>query len=225
MVSFVERKLHDGTPQASYLRIIALVDRLFTLSEGTSEEVTSEGQVICSKLMFLVDEMDNVMKAKTYYAMGCFHASIGNLKKEKGYLETARNLLQDADANSSLMTSVSDIAEIEVKLNGSNASSDVDSLRKRYEETSAKSGRETTLTIDAGVSLAKVLRSVDRNIEAEKLLANLVATSRRVHGEDHHCTKSAASALQGVTEELFEDPSRTKSEFDDINIEDWFQSI
>ena len=118
---------------------------------------------------------------------------------------------------------MSDIAEIEVKLNGSNASSDVDSLRKRYEETLAMSGRETSLTIDAGVSLAKAFRSADRHIEAEKLLANLVATSRRVHGEDHPCTKSAATALQGVTDELLEDPSSTKSEFDDI--EGWFQSI
>lgn len=221
MVSFVERKLHDGTPQASYLRMIALVDRLFILSEGNSEKDTSEGQVICSKLMFLMDGMDNIMKAKTYYAMGCFHGSIGNLKMEKAYLETARNLFQDADAD--LTTSVSDIAEIEVKLNGSNASSDVDSLRKRYEETLATSGRETTLTIDAGVALAKALRSADRHIEAEKLLANLVATSRRVHGEDHQCTKSAATALQGVTDELLEDPSSTKSEFDDI--EGWFQSM
>lgn len=224
-MSFVERKLHDGTPQASYLRIIALIDRLFILSEGTDEEGTSEGQVICSKLTFLMDEMDNAMKAKTYYAMGCFHGSIGNLKNEKGYLKMARNLLQDTDAdtNSNMMTSVSDIAEIEVRLNGSNSSSDVDSLRKQYEETLVRSGPESTLTIDAGVSLAKALRSADRNIEAEKLLANLVATSRRVHGEDHHCTKSAATALQGVTDELLGDPSSTNSEFDDV--EAWFQSI
>eukprot|EP00986_Skeletonema_menzelii_P006520 scaffold2479_cov153-Skeletonema_menzelii.AAC.7 len=218
MVSFVERKLHDGTPRASHLRIIALLDRLFVLSSGAHEEGSSEGQVICSKLMFLMDDgMDCAMKAKTYYALGCFHGSIGSLKKAKGYLETARNLFQDADSDTS---SVSDIAEIELKLNGSNTSIDVDSLRKQYEETLAKSGRETTLTIDAGVSLAKALRSADRNFEAEKLLANLVATSRRVHGQDHNCTKSALNALQELT---LEAPSSIDSEFEDI--EGWFQSV
>ncbi|KAL7501363.1 hypothetical protein ACHAWT_010771 [Skeletonema menzelii] len=217
MVSFVERKLHDGTPRASHLRIIALLDRLFVLSSGAHEEGSSEGQVICSKLMFLMDGMDSAMKAKTYYALGCFHGSIGSLKKAKGYLETARNLLQDADSDTS---SVSDIAEIELKLNGSNTSIDVDSLRKQYEETLAKSGRETTLTIDAGVSLAKALCSADRSCEAEKLLVNLVATSRRVHGQDHNCTKSALKALQGLTLEV---PSSIDSEFGDI--EGWFQSI
>eukprot|EP00986_Skeletonema_menzelii_P004227 scaffold1443_cov166-Skeletonema_menzelii.AAC.4 len=62
------------------------------------------------------------------------------------------------------------MAEIELKLHCCNASN-IDSLRKEYEETSAKSGRETTFTINAGVSLAKALHSADRNIEAEKLLA------------------------------------------------------
>mmetsp|Transcript_24833 Transcript_24833/g.49651 ORF Transcript_24833/g.49651 Transcript_24833/m.49651 type:complete len:387 (+) Transcript_24833:115-1275(+) len=221
MVSFVERKLHDGTPRASYLRIVALVDRLFVLSAGSNNAGTSEGQVICSKLMFLMDGMDSVMKARTYYALGCFYSSSGSLKKSKAYLETARNLLQDADDDSD--SSVRDIADIEIKLNCSSASSDVDSLQSRYEETFAKSGRETTLTIDAGVALAKALHSSDRHIEAEKLLANLIATSRRVHGQDHHCTKSAATALQGLTNELLEDPSSTDSEFGDID--GWFKSI
>ena len=222
-MSFVERKLHDGTPRASYLRIVALVDRLFALSALTNNAGASEGQVICSKLMFLMDGMDSVMKARTYYALGCFHGSSGSLKKTKAYLEIARNLFQDADDDTD--SSVRDgIADIEIKLNGINASSDVDSLRSQYEETLAKSGRETTLTIDAGVALAKALHGSDRNIEAEKLLANLVATSRRVHGQDHHCTKSAATALQGLTNELLEDPSSTDdSEFGDID--GWFRSI
>ena len=221
-MSFVERKLHDGTPRASYLRIVALVDRLLALSALTNKAGESEGQVICSKLMFLMDGMDSVMKARTYYALGCFYGSSGSLKKSKAYLETARNLLQDADDDSD--SSVRDIADIEIKLNCSNASSgDVDSLQSRYEETLAKSCRETTLTIDACVALAKALHSSDRHIEAEKLLANLVATSRRVHGQDHHCTKSAATALQGLKNELLEDPSSTDSEFGDID--GWFKSI
>ena len=223
-MSFVERKLHDGTPRASYLRIFALVGRLFVLSAGTNNAGTSEadGQVFCSKLMFLMDEMDSVMKARTYYALGCFYGSIGSLNKSEAYLETARNLLQDADDSDS---SVRDIADIEIKLNDndSHASSDVDSLRSRYEEMLSKSGRETTLTIDAGVALAKALHSSDRHIEAEKLLANLVSTSRRVHGQDHHCTESAATALHGLTNELLEDPSSTDSEFGDID--GWFKSI
>eukprot|EP00984_Skeletonema_dohrnii_P032080 scaffold25496_cov80-Skeletonema_dohrnii-CCMP3373.AAC.3 len=223
MVSFVERKLHDGTPRASYLRIVALVDRLFALSALTNNAGASEGQVICSKLMFLMDGMDSVMKARTYYALGCFHGSSCSLKKAKAYLEMARSLFQDAgdDTDSSVRH---DIADIEIKLNGINASSsDVDSLRRRYEETLAKRGRETTLTIDAGVALAKALHGSDRNIEAEKLLANLLATSRRVHGQDHHCTKSAATALQGLTNEFLKDPGSTDSKFGDID--GWFRSI
>ena len=131
----------------------------------------------------------------------------------------ARNMLQDADSSDT--SSVSDIAEIELKLDGSSASIDVDSLRKQYEETLAKSGgRETTLTIDAGVSLAKAIRIADRNIEAEELLANLVATSRHVHGQDHCCTKSALTALEGLR---LEKPMSIDSEFGDI--EGWFQSV
>lgn len=219
MVSFVERKLHDGTPRASHLRIDALLDRLFVLSSRPQEEGSPEGQVICSKLMFLMEGMDSTMKAKTYYALGCFHSSIGHFKKSNGFLEMARNMLQDAaDSETS---SGSEIAEIENKLNRSiDESIDVDSLRKQYEETIAKSGRETILTINAGVSLAKALYSADRKTEAEKLLANLVATSRRVHGQDHNCTKSAVTALQGLT---LEDPSSIDSEFGDI--EGWFQSV
>ena len=162
-----------------------------------------------------MDGMDCAMKAKTYYALGSFHVSIVSLKKAKTYLEMARNLLHDTDSGTS---SVCDIAEIELKLNCYNVS--VDSLRKHYEATLAKSGQETTLTIDAGVSLAKALHSADRSIEAKKLLAKLVATSRRVHGQDHHCTKSALTALQGLTLEY---PSSIDSEFEDI--EGWFHSI
>ncbi|KAK1737788.1 hypothetical protein QTG54_011560 [Skeletonema marinoi] len=220
MVSFVERQLHDGTPRASYLRIVALVDRLLVLSALTNKAGESEGQVICSKLTFLMDGMDSVMKARTYFALGCFYGSSGSLTKAKAYLEMARNLFQEAEDDNS---SVRDIADIEIKLNGINSSSDVDSLRSRYEETLAKSGRETTLTIDAGVALAKALHGSDRNIEAEKLLANLLATSRRVHGQDHRCTKSAATALQGLTNELLEDPRSTDSGFGDVD--GWFRSI
>ena len=155
MVSFVERKLHDGTPQASHLRNVALLDRLFVLSAGTREGESSEGQVICAKLMFLTDAMDFSMKAKTYYALGCFHDRIGSLKKAKGFFETARNLLHDIDSNTS---SVSDIAE---------------------------------------------------------------ATSRRVHGKDHNCTKSVLTALQGLR--LEDRSSNIDSEFGDV--ERWFQSI
>ena len=92
-MSSVERKLH-GTPRASHLRIVALLDRLFVLSSCVYEQgLSDEGQVICAKLMFLTDAMDFAMKAMTYYALGCFHDSIGSLKKAKGFFETARNLL------------------------------------------------------------------------------------------------------------------------------------
>ena len=191
---------------------------MFLSSSGTREEGSSEGQVNCSKLMFLMDGMDCNMKAKAYYALGCYHGSIGCFRKSDGFLEMARNMLQDADSSDS--SSVSESAEIELKLDGSSTSIDVDSLRKQYEETLAKSGRETTLTIDAGVTLAKALRSADRNIEAEKLLANLVAISRHVHGQDHRCTKSALTVLEGLR---LEKPMSIDSEFGDI--EGWFQSV
>lgn len=136
-------------------------------------------------------------------------------KMAKGYLETARNLLQDSpgdDFNSNLMTTVRAIAEIEAKLNGNevkrDTSSDIDYCQKRYEEMLAKYGQNglfgkaCSATIDAGVALANALRSADRNIDAGKLLVDLVASSRRVHGKDHRCTKSATSALQILREEL-----------------------
>ena len=43
--------------------------------------------------MFFKDAMDFAMKAKTYYALGCFYDRIGSLKKAEGFFETARNLL------------------------------------------------------------------------------------------------------------------------------------
>lgn len=134
MVSFLERKLHSnggGTSRAAastYLRIVVLVDRLFVLCDAgtgnTTKEDMSEGQVICSKLSFLLEDMNSALKARTYYALGSFHFhGIGSLKMAKGYLEMARNLLlfQDSlpgndNSKSDFITTLNAISEIDDKL-------------------------------------------------------------------------------------------------------------
>jgi len=50
------------------------------------------------------------------------------------------------------------------------------------------------------VQLALALWKEFRTIEAERLLTNLIATSRRVHGLGHDCTTFAISAMQRVQE-------------------------
>ena len=203
MVTFVEGQLHDGTSRATTLRILALVDRLLVLcTEENDEEGTSEGQVICSKLVFLLNSMDSAMKACAYFALGCFQGSIDSLEKAKNYLETARNILQDKEdgSASNFPTSIGITAE--------NTSIDVDSLRIQYEVLLQKCsekccfGKEPSyVTVNAGRALSKAFQ------------------------DQCHCTKSTTSTMEGSMEDLlsFGDSSSTACELEDI--ECWFHSI
>ena len=149
--------------------------------------------------------MKSAMQARAYYAIGCFHGNVGSLSTAKEYCEKARDLLLDAGDKSSfnLITTVRAITEIDAKINGNgltrDASSDVEYLRRRYEEFLPYFGEETSSTIDAGVKLANALCKADRHEEAERLLSHLVSTSHRVHGPRHRCTQAAASALQTIS--------------------------
>jgi hypothetical protein len=67
-----------------------------------------------------------------------------------------------------------------------------------YRLYSAELGVEDAATINAGGNYAISLNNAKRGIEAEALLTNLVALSRRVHGPHHRITKSVELSLQWV---------------------------
>ena len=67
-----------------------------------------------------------------------------------------------------------------------------------YKLYSAELGAEDAATINAGGNYAISLNNAKRGIEAEVLLKNLVAVSRRVHGPHHRITKSVELSLQWV---------------------------
>ena len=207
-LSFIESQAHDDTSLAKYLHIVALIDRIFVLCSGNEEGKSSEGELLCSRLLSHINEMKSSIQARAYYAIGCFHGNIGSLSTAKEYCEKARDLLLNAGDKSSfnLITTVRAITEIDAKINGNgltrDASSDVEYLRRRYEEFLPYFGEETSSTIDAGVKLANALCKADRHEEADRLLSHLVSTSHRVHGPHHRCTQAAASALQTIRSKL-----------------------
>jgi hypothetical protein len=52
-----------------------------------------------------------------------------------------------------------------------------------------REGQNAEETILTGINYAISLIQTYHSIEAERLLAQLVATSRQVYGEDHRCTE------------------------------------
>ena len=67
--------------------------------------------------------------------------------------------------------------------------------RALYELSVKEHGQEAINTIDMGVMLAICLHESLHWIEAMRLMAKLVAISKRIHGADHKTTKEAQSVL------------------------------
>ncbi|KAL9185739.1 hypothetical protein ACHAXT_003516 [Thalassiosira profunda] len=73
--------------------------------------------------------------------------------------------------------------------------SDIRKLRRTYQEQVNKC-RDHDDTLTAGLALAGALKSTAHTIEAERLLMNSAADSKRLHGPDHPMTREFESNLR-----------------------------
>jgi hypothetical protein len=74
--------------------------------------------------------------------------------------------------------------------------------RKIYQYKSEGARKNSEGTIMSGIEYAMSLLQANHWIEAERLLAQLVATSRQVYGEDHNCTRKTAPLLKKIKRRL-----------------------
>ena len=65
-----------------------------------------------------------------------------------------------------------------------------------YKECVDQCSEKAQTTIESGRNLAIALYNANQTVEAERLLTNLAATSKRVHGPHHGLTQNVASDLQ-----------------------------
>jgi uncharacterized C2H2 Zn-finger protein len=200
---FTESKLNS-------LHARALKFRLDVLN-CQEEEDREEGEEICSKLLFLFEEIDNdgnpenyqkMEKAIIYSSMGDFHFRIGSepltLGKAKEYTEKALAIYQEMGDEQHIMILQTDIDMIEAAMSGKQFKRDVGYWRKVYDSHVYRAGANYPHTITKGIELAFELFISLRTIEAERLLSKLVASSHLVHGTNHQCTQRAVKAQTQV---------------------------
>jgi hypothetical protein len=75
-------------------------------------------------------------------------------------------------------------------------------LKNIYHHVSKSEKRNAVETILSGFDYATSLIQNNHSIEAERLLTELVATSRQVYGEDHRCTRQTAPLLKKIKRRL-----------------------
>ncbi len=165
--------------------------------------------------------MHNRLLADVFKSIGEFKFQVGttqSLKKAKYYFEKAKYYFEKCyfEKGIDIIKQYHDmqwcvkiceikLAKIEAILNGASISEkqapktekELSSLRACYDHL--RSHHEIGVgTIRSGVSFAKSLFSADHTIEAQRVLDELVVTSRRVLGSSHEETKIAVSLREGM---------------------------
>ena len=146
------------------------------------------------------------MEAEVYNCLGGIAFEEGTkegAKEAMEYYEKSRDMSRAAGWTEGLLTAESNLLNTKFEYKENNEEEDWGTLeeeklklsRKRFEHCVKEHGEEDMVTTEAGVNLAIDLYNSDHTIEAERLLTNLVATSKRVHGPHHHTTKWAESEL------------------------------
>jgi hypothetical protein len=215
-VLFVEREFNND----HMLHLRVLIHRVRVL-DVENETDRAEGDIICFKMVSIIDEMKSdpskehdwksggfmKMEAVVLYVVGLFKMNVGSeesLQQALGYFGRAIDLFTLLNDEINMMTAKKNMSNVEAKLNGIEICHDEGSnlkfSQKQYNYWLEKLGEHHPITIRRGELLAHALYCLNQGVEAERLLTNLSATSHRVHGPAHNCTLSAASALKDVKE-------------------------
>ena len=143
------------------------------------------------------DEFQSYKSISRYEAHGYF--SLGLLCADdqgeaSGFYEKARDLF----------TSVGDInlarhvERMEQFESGDNPDVQLENKKKLYFHCIEKFGADSETTIQSGIAFATSLRMSYYSIDAERLATQLAATSLRVYGENHICTKKCVKKMNRV---------------------------
>ena len=137
------------------------------------------------------DEFQSYKSISSYEA--CGYLTLGLLSKDdgdihdeaSGFFEKARNIFTSVGA-----LDQAKFVENYVKYkSGDNADLQLETTRTVYFSCIEKFGEDSEPTINTGIALAVNLRTSNYSIDAERLATKLTATSLRVFGETHMCTK------------------------------------
>jgi len=215
-VLFVEREFNND----HMMHLRALIHRVRVL-DVDNETDRAEGDMICFKMVSIIDEMKSdpskkhdwesggfmKMEAVVLYVVGLFNMNVGSeesLQHALDYFSSAIDLFTMLGDDINMMTAKKNISKVEAKLNGIEICDDEESNLKfsqtQYDYWLENLGEHHPITIRRGELYAHALHCLKHGVAAERLLMKLSATSYRVHGPTHNCTLSAVSALKDVKE-------------------------
>ncbi len=144
------------------------------------------------------------IEGTVYCRLGCISFQEGTVKSARAavkYLEKFRDISNANGSDIGVAMAEANIAFAKSKYKGeSNVSKEelVANHKKLYEKFVAALGESAQHSIESGINYAGSLWSANQGVEAKKLLAELVAKSKQVHGQDHRLTKIAASMLSDM---------------------------
>lgn len=220
-VDFVEREFAFAGAEHGFLYINALTCRLVML-DVKNENDRYEGEEVISKMLSTFEAMKRTpvqhgnhllhpdatitFEGHANANVGTFYHKIGSddsLRKAKNYFQKARNIFESEGDELGVMTLDNLIENVEAEISGDGRKSLTQAIEaglelKKFQLFTKEFGADDDTTIKAGVQLALALWKEFRTIKAERLLAKLTVTSRRVHGVEHDCTQFAISAMQRV---------------------------
>lgn len=217
-VDFVEREF--AGEEHGFLYTNALTCRLVMLNVK-NENDRCEGEEVISKMLSTFEAMKHTMQHRNHLLypdaiktfeghananIGAFYHKIGSddsLGKAKFYFQKARDIFEREGDELGVMTINNLIENVEAEISGDGRRRLTEAIEvglelKKFQLFTKEFGADDNTTIEAGVQLALALWKEFRTIEAERLLAKLIATSHRVHGVGHDCTQFALAALQRV---------------------------
>jgi hypothetical protein len=191
-----------------------LIKKLLSMVERMKKDEKMDGWVHMPRTSFeyYFCEMIGVFEAFGY---GCFGANMSLDKTEESnkisieYFEKARiiyNLFGKKEKSKGMESYIALISARSAKSNEDDANvraTDIfEKLRINYETKLELYGLTSVFTIGAGLEYARALLQIKHGIEAERIVMKLVTESRRVHGPEHNCTKSAEELIE-VCKERF----------------------
>jgi len=215
-VDFAERDF--AGEEHGFLYTNVLTCRLVMLNVK-NENDRCEGEELISKMLSTFEVMKRTMQYRNHLLhpdacfeghananIGAFYHKIGSddsLRKAKFYFQKARDIFEREGDELGVMTIKNLIENVEAEISGDGRRRLTEAIEaglelKKFQLFTKEFGSDDNTTIEAGVQLALALWKEFRTIEAERLLAKLIATSHRVHGVSHDCTQFALAALQRV---------------------------
>ena len=203
-VDFVEENYEDNIPHI----LEALLLKLETQSRKNNIDATLN---IGNKMLRMINQLKEKspspgsrilvgIQPHVYNNMGIVYLKGGNDEEAVRCFQTYLDFSKGEEkAKQSVANAERNLALAKRKLaNGQDVISSekmLESLKTVY-DASWRRGKDSTDTIRHGINYANELKNVLHTIEAERLLLELSAMSRRVHGPDHKETKKLTNSLQ-----------------------------